>query len=161
MLAVAVLLALPAPAWSAARDAVSAASFADAAAACRRVGNDDRVRPYTPSFRPAFNKSFADDGRLPNAATLKTGVVRCMGGRLFGCIIGANQPCDRMNVARRNAGADSFCRDNPDATVVPLAASGHDSLYDYACAGSHAVVTRTQYRVDARGFAVGLWRPLD
>lgn len=128
---------------------------------CAAAVDDDEVRPYMPALRRVFSDAFAENGEAPDLGALRTGVWRCMDHHLVGCLIGANQPCARMNTMRRNPGADGFCRDNPDSAFVPLAAAGHDSIYDWRCAGRQAVIGRTAYQLDPRGFAVGLWRRLD
>jgi hypothetical protein len=134
----------------------------DLAATCARLGNDDTIRDYDPALRDrtmlAFKTLFPqakgplDDGSLETQAQ-----YRCMNGKVMVCFIGANLPCAKMNAKCENAGADSFCRDNPAAESVPAFATGHDTIYAYRCRAGRAEVTATTRQLDQRGFARTLW----
>jgi hypothetical protein len=74
---------------------------------------------------------------------------------------GTNLPCGKLNQSRANTGADTFCYTNPDAAVVPMVATGHDTIYAYRCVSGYAEITsRTYEEIDRRGFARQLWTPL-
>jgi hypothetical protein len=89
------------------------------------------------------------------------GFVRCAGTRLLACVIGDNLNCGKANQRRSLPGASEFCRDDPDADVVPMAATGHDTIYDWRCVGRRAVPTKAVVTVDAQGYDAGNWRELD
>jgi hypothetical protein len=55
----------------------------------------------------------------------------------MGCMVGANLVCDKAD-QRRAAGA-TWCRENPGATVIPMAATGHATIYEWSCNGRNAV----------------------
>ncbi len=98
----------------------------------------------------------------PNEQDFQAGAhIRCMAGQLWACFTGANLPCEKMNTARDNKGAEGFCQTNPDAPAVPAFATGHGSIYSYRCAAGRAEITGTTFPLDARGFAATLWAPID
>jgi hypothetical protein len=87
--------------------------------------------------------------------------VRCAGTKLLACWIGANLNCGKVNARRSLPGASEFCRANPDADVVPMAATGHDTIYDWRCVGGRAVATKTVVAVDRQGYDAGNWKEID
>ena len=66
-------------------------------------------------------------------------MVRCVGPQLMACWVGANLSCGKANVRRRLPGATAFCRDDPNAASIPMAATGHDTIYDWRCVNGRAV----------------------
>ena len=142
-----------------------AAASDDLPAQCARLGNDDTVRDYQPSLRAgtvkAFRAMFPGAKTPPEDAMLQAQAkFRCMNGKVHVCFIGANLPCGKLNTSRENAGAEAFCRTEPEADFVPMAATGHDSIYAYRCHGGKAEVLRATYELDERGFAKSLWMTL-
>ncbi|HEV2512916.1 hypothetical protein [Bosea sp. (in: a-proteobacteria)] len=151
--------ALPLPDFD---DHVRAAPGADLAAVCARLGNDDTIRDYDPSLRArtasAFRKLFPNAKDVPGEESWPTQAqYRCMNGKVMVCFVGANLPCAKMNAQRDNPGADTFCRDNPDAGGVPAYATGHDTTHAYRCRNGKAEATGTTRQLDQRGFARELW----
>jgi hypothetical protein len=137
----------------------------DLVAACARLGNDDTVRGYQPSLKAgavkAFKMMFPGAKNSPDEAMLRSEAkFRCMDGKVYACFVGANLPCGKMNTSRRNPGAEEFCRTDPDADFVPMAATGHDTIFSYRCRGGKPEVAHTSYDLDQRGFAKSLWVPL-
>lgn len=135
------------------------------AAACRAAGNDDTVRDYRPALHDgairAFRKLFPEARDVPSDQMLASEAkFRCMNGTIYACFIGANLPCSKINTDTRNPGADAFCKDNPGADSVPMAASGHDTLYSYRCRKGHAETVGKLFDLDRRGFAKSLWAPI-
>lgn len=129
---------------------------------CRKVKNDDTVRPYSHALYvgtvKAFKKLFPDAKAAPEESELATQAnYRCMNGKLLACFVGANLPCAKMNAGRDNPGADDFCKTNPNQDFVPLVATGHDAVYAYKCQNGKAVVSGTAWALDKRGFATKLW----
>jgi hypothetical protein len=84
--------------------------------------------------------------------------VRCAGTRLLACAVGANLNCGKANASRSLPGATAFCHDNPDADVVPMAATGHDTIYDWRCVGRRAIAGKTVVTVDRDGYDAGNWK---
>jgi len=84
---------------------------------------------------------------------------RCMDGAVYICTVGANIPCDtKADRAKHNVGADSYCRENPDAAIVPAYATGHRTIYEWRCKRGVAAPGRFIARLDRRGFRTDLWR---
>jgi hypothetical protein len=95
---------------------------------------------------------------IPVDLARKAAFVRCAGPRLLACWIGANLNCGKANLSRSLPGANEFCRANPNADVVPMAATGHDTIYDWRCVGRRAVATKPVVAVDAQGYDAGNWK---
>jgi hypothetical protein len=132
---------------------------------CAQVRNDDAVRGYVPTLKnklaAAFTRLFPD-GQAPDEDELRSDAqIRCMGGRLYACFLGANLPCAKLDSTRDNPGAAEYCKDNPQSQIVPMAATGHDTIYSYRCRRGRAIVSGSTYKLDARGFASDLWTPLN
>jgi hypothetical protein len=142
---------------------VQAAPMEELPALCTRLGNDDTIRPYSPSLRSetvrAFKTRYPDAKGVPADEELEIQAnFRCMNGKVLVCFIGANLPCVKMNTARDNAGADEFCRSHSSGEEsVPAAATGHDAVYSYRCRNGRAEVDGELWQLDERGFAKKLW----
>ncbi|MGO8798034.1 MAG: hypothetical protein ACLQJL_02980 [Roseiarcus sp.] len=86
--------------------------------------------------------------------------VRCAGAKLMACWVGANLDCGKADTRRRLVGASAFCGQNPGSDSVPMAATGHATIYDWRCVGRRAVAGKTITAVDAEGYIAGNWREL-
>lgn len=144
----------------------TAAAHADPAETCARVGNDDTVRPYDPELRQgflhAFRTLYPDAKGGQSDKMMRAGAAyRCMGGKLYACFTGANLPCAKIVASNDNPAVARFCGEVKATDVVPLYVVGHDSQYSYKCTGGRAVVTGETWALDARGFAVKLWAPME
>jgi hypothetical protein len=83
---------------------------------------------------------------------------RCMSGAVYVCAVGANIPCGaKADRARRNLGAEYYCRENRDAIFVPAYASGRASIYSWSCSAGQAVPGKSLAKIDKRGFRVDFW----
>ena len=87
--------------------------------------------------------------------------VRCAGARLLACVVGANLNCGKANTRRSLPGASEFCRANPDAQIIPMAATGHDTIYTWRCVGRRAVAAKAVVAVDPDGYDAGNWKEVD
>jgi hypothetical protein len=105
-----------------------------------------------PAVAAAFN---IDKDAAPNTA-----FVRCAGARLVGCYVGANLDCDKANTRRVLPGATAWCRQNPSAANIPMAATGHDTIYEWSCKGRRAVAGRQVMKVDPHGYVADNWREI-
>ena len=121
---------------------------------CRTGQDDAAARPAPAALLPRLEQTF---GVAPDVLR-GTSYVRCAGGRLMGCTTGANLNCGSANVSRRSEGADAFCHDNPGSDMVPMAATGHDTVYDWHCDGTRAVAGKPTEAVDRLGFMSRNWR---
>lgn len=86
------------------------------------------------------------------------GFVRCADGKLLACLVGANLNCGKANTSRSLPGASAFCRANPGSDVVPMAATGHDTIYAWRCVGKRAVAGDAVVVVDPDGYDAANWR---
>jgi hypothetical protein len=109
-----------------------------------------------PDLIGAVAKAFA----LDEATAGEGAFVRCVGPNLMGCVVGANLICDKADRRRALAGATAWCRDNPDSPGVPMAATGHGTIYEWSCKGRRAVAGRTVLTVDSDGYIAQNWREI-
>jgi hypothetical protein len=118
--------------------------------------NPSHSRPakVPPSLVPAVAAAFnIDKDAAPNTA-----FVRCVGAKLVGCYVGANLVCDKANTRRVLAGATAWCRQNPGAPNIPMAATGHDTVYEWSCKGRRAVAGKQVMKVDPHGYIADNWK---
>lgn len=98
---------------------------------------------------------------VPVELVRRGGFVRCAKDKLLACLVGANLNCGKANTRRSLPGASEFCRANPDAAIIPMAATGHDTIYAWRCAGRRAVATKAVVAVDPDGYDAGNWKEVD
>lgn len=108
------------------------------------------------ALAPAVARAF---GVAPDAID-DAAFVRCVGGRLMACWVGANLDCGKADMRRNLVGASSFCRENPGSAVVPMAATGHATIYSWRCVGRRAIAGAPTEAVDAQGYIAANWREL-
>jgi hypothetical protein len=129
---------------------------------CASVGTADGPAgtagpsPAPPALEPYLHGALG----MPADAKLPPGSVywRCMDGAVYVCATGANLVCDHTaDRATTNPGADSYCKDNPGAAVVPAYATGHDSIYEWHCAAWRARYGPPVAKLDRRGFRIEIW----
>jgi hypothetical protein len=133
------------------------ASTASGAAWCDSPAAPRAAVPVPPELEAKVARAF----KMPVDLVRDEGFVRCAGTRLLACVIGANLNCGKANLSRSLPGAREFCRENPDAGSIPMAATGHDTIYDWRCVGRRAIAARTVVAVDGQGYDAGNWRALD
>jgi hypothetical protein len=133
----------------------------DVKSLCARVTNDDRVRPIPITLVPPARQSFSFSDSAPDGYVQKSTSFRCMEGKVWLCNTGANLVCGKANASRTSAGAGNFCKQNPGSDVVPMAATGHDTIYEWKCVGSKAAISKQAETVDPRGFIADNWKQID
>jgi hypothetical protein len=104
----------------------------------------------------AFTRTFGIDA----AAAHDAAYVRCAGGKLLGCYVGANLDCDKANTRRVLTGATAWCRSNPGAANIPMVATGHDTIYDWSCRRRRAVAGKALVTVDPQGYIADNWKDI-
>jgi len=97
---------------------------------------------------------------IDNAAVAAAAFVRCVGAKVMGCYIGANLDCDKADTRRTLPGATAWCRDNPGATNIPMAATGHATIYQWSCNGRRASAGKAVVTVDAQGYIADNWQEI-
>jgi hypothetical protein len=128
---------------------------------CARERNNDRVSAIPDALVPEARRLFGFSPDTPGAYIQKGTSFRCMKGKIWLCNIGANLVCGKANASRKSAGASAFCKENPGSDVVPMAATGHDTIYEWKCAGIKAVISKQVETVDPRGFITENWKQLE
>ena len=126
---------------------------------CARIGNDDQPKPIPPGLVSQALKLFYLQPVDPKQVERST-VYRCMRGAVWLCNYGANLSCAKADVSRVSKGAENWCRDNPNSPVVPMAATGHDTIYSWKCVGTEPRITASE-KLDVRGFIANQWKRLD
>jgi len=149
--AIAVALALGALAWACPASAASASAY------CASGARPRAPVPVPKGLEAAVAKAFG----LPVDVVRRGAFVRCARGKLLACAVGANLNCGKANTRRSLPGASEFCRTNPDADNIPMAATGHDTIYAWRCVGRRAVATKALVAVDAQGYDAGNWKAVD
>jgi hypothetical protein len=115
----------------------------------------------SPAKVPAeLTAAFAMAFQLDAAAVGDGAFVRCAGGKLLGCYVGANLNCFKADRRRILPGATAFCRANPGSKGIPAAATGHDTIYDWSCDGRRAVAGKIVLTVDPQGYVADNWKEL-
>jgi hypothetical protein len=126
---------------------------------CRRVGTDDDPGDVPASLAPAFAQVF---GTTMTPTEIKhNSSFRCYSGKVMGCMVGANLNCGKAETSKTSRGGDEWCRSHPNDVMIPMAATGHATIFSWRCSGDRAVPAKVISRVDARGFEVINWKPLN
>ena len=131
---------------------------------CARVGTDDRSGESQGALSGAAVAALApylhEALRLPRDALLPLNQIvwRCMDGKVYACVRGANIPCDsKADRSKSNRGAANYCRANPNALLVPAYATGHRTVYLWKCVAGQAKPGETVSATDRRGFRTDFW----
>jgi hypothetical protein len=140
-------------------EAVSMNNGENAFQYCRRVGTDDDPGEVPASLAPAFAKVFGV--RMTPAEIQHNSSFRCYRGRVMGCMVGANLNCGKAETSKTSQGGDEWCRSHPDDVMIPMAATGHATIFSWRCSGNRAVPAKMISKVDDQGFEVINWKPLN
>jgi hypothetical protein len=143
-----------------ATETCAAAVTDDPFAYCARIGSIDKPNggnsPVPPALLPYLRPTLGLSSEAP--LTPETFYWRCMDRAVYICATGANIRCDiKADRAKRNSGADSYCRENRDAVFVPAYASGHDTIYEWSCAAGLAVRGKRTSQTDHRAYRTDIW----
>lgn len=135
---------------------IAAHSFAgDTKSYCAQVKNDDKIRRLTHDIMKSAQKLYpGSEMRFLSDST----VYRCMGGNVWICNYGANIPCDGVGRRKGSAEISSYCRDNPNEDYIPMAVTGHATMYLWSCSNGRPV--RVPRKLDARGFQADIWNKI-
>ena len=127
---------------------------------CARAGYDDQVKPIPTPLVTGARRLFALAADESAASVQKSTVFRCMNGKVWLCNYGANFACGKANTSRVSTGAASFCEQTPNSESVPMAATGHDTIYEWKCVRGQPRIVEQIQKVDPRGFIAGNWKQL-
>jgi len=143
------------------------ASYTDPFAYCAAVGTVDK--PGAEYTGPAFSEDLAlaiqRAMNVPDTPLeiLQNGSTwRCVDGKVYGCFVGANLPCEaKANTSEEpDEAMIEFCQANPDADVVPAAVARQEAVYEWRCGGTQPEIVRQVATVDAQGFIADIWYEL-
>ncbi|HEY1944302.1 MAG TPA: hypothetical protein VGH40_19500 [Roseiarcus sp.] len=129
-------------------------AFAGDGAAYCADGRHQVASAVPAALQPNVAKAFGISVEMARDAA----TVRCVGGKLMACWVGANLDCGRANVHRSLLGANAYCREHPGSDSIPMVATGHDTIYDWRCDGRRAVAGKANRAVDASGYIAENWR---
>lgn len=141
------------------------ATFTDPFAYCAAVGTIDAADArYTGEQPPAaviagMRAAFNAPADTPADFYQNGTFWRCADGQVKACFVGANLPCEaKADLSETpNAGTASFCKENPDAEVVPAAAAGRATVFSWSCAGGAPVKGEQVAQADTQGFIADFW----
>ena len=137
---------------------IAALGFAGVAGAveayCPSASHQEPANPPSQMI-PAITKALQLEADTPS----ETLYVRCVGRKLMACSVGANLNCFKADKRRELPGATEYCRDNPDSTDIPMAVTGHDTIYAWSCKESKAVAGKSLLKVDPQGYVSDNWKP--
>ena len=144
-------------------------TFADPFAYCGAVGTVDKPdtrytgQPIPDGIINGFKKAAGlESSTEPMDMLRKTTIWRCMEGKVYACNFGANLPCDsKANTDGSPSQAmQDFCKASPNAGSIPMAVTGHDTIYSWHCVNDRAQVLQKSFKVDAAGFIAEIWYPI-
>lgn len=143
----------------------SLAAFTDPFAYCAAVGTidapDARYTGEQPppaviaGLRAAFNAPADTPADLYKEGTF----WRCADGQVKACFVGANLPCEeKADLSETpNEGTISFCKENPNADVVPAVATGRATVFTWRCVNGAPEKGDQVFQADAQGFIADFW----
>lgn len=148
----------------------TAATFSDPFAYCAAVGTIDQPDArYTGEKVPdtviqGYIKSAGlKDTTEPMDTFKQTTIWRCMDQKVYACNFGANLPCDsKANTSKTptQAMAD-YCKENQDSEFIPMAVTGHDTIYSWHCVKGTPELLDQIGKVDAAGYLEQIWYPIE
>ena len=79
--------------------------------------------------------------------------------KVYACNFGANLPCDSKANTDKNPtpGMADFCKENQYADFIPMAVTGHTTIYSWHCVKDTPTLLDQIERVDAAGYLSGIW----
>lgn len=143
----------------------AAEAFRDPFAYCAAVGTidapDERYAgPAVPeAVVRGLEKAFGVAGVEPKAAFERGTSWRCMDGAVYACNVGANLPCDAKPARdpQRTEAMRTYCAGNAGSDFIPMYVTGHDTIYDWSCAGTAPKRGQRVSELDARGYVASIW----
>jgi Tol biopolymer transport system component len=144
-------------------------TYADPFAYCAAVGTIDTPDDqYTgPQIsEKIINGYIAAAGLDKNTADLdimqKTTIWRCMNSEVVVCNFGANLPCStKANTDKTPTSAmEDYCKENPDAPLIPLSVTGHTTIYSWNCVQDTPELLEQIENVDSAGYLAQIWYPI-
>jgi hypothetical protein len=87
---------------------------------------------------------------------------RCMNGKVYGCFVGANLPCEeKADTNRTPTQAETeFCSQNRDSDFIPAVVTGRATVFEWRCTNGVPEVVKQFVQPDAQGFLSNVWYQL-
>jgi hypothetical protein len=141
------------------------AQFTDPFAYCSAVGTIDEpdaryTGPKTPeAIVKGLRKALETPDDTPMDPFLAGTYWRCMDGKVWACFVGANLPCwSKANTDRTpTSDMEDFCKQNPTSDFIPMAVTGHDTVYNWSCKDGVPEAGEQFVKPDAQGFLSNIW----
>ncbi len=146
--------------------APTSAAFTDPFAYCAAVGTIDKpdARYTGPQVPDAVINGFKKAAGLesstePMDMLRKSTIWRCMDNKVYACNFGANLPCDsKANTDKTPSQAIiDYCKANPDSQGIPMAVTGHDTIYSWQCVKDSPQIAQQVFQVDQAGYIQQIW----
>jgi len=145
------------------------ASFTDPFAYCAAVGTIDAPDARFIGEQPpaavieGIRQSLDAPADTPDDFYKSGTYWRCANGQVKACFVGANLPCEaKADLSETpNDGIVAFCKENPNAEVVPAAASGRATVFAWSCADGAPVKGEQVLQADDQGFIAEFWYALE
>ena len=136
-------------------------TYKDPFSYCRAVGTADYPGrsyrgPQVPSrIAQAVGSTKDDPGRVE---------WRCDNGTVLACITRqlSGAGCEQMSSNRKPWREQwDWCRDNPNADLIPANVMGHQNIYLWRCVGTVPTASRQSgLNLDRRGFVADEWKAI-
>jgi hypothetical protein len=144
------------------------ATFSDPFAYCQSIGTiDSPDARYTGekipvSIAKGLQKAMGLAPDAPLDFLVRSSFWRCMDGKVYGCSVGANIPCQgKADTSKTpNQGMTDWCKQNPNDQGIPAAAAGRETVYTWKCVSGTPQVDKQMLNPDARGFITEFWYAL-
>jgi hypothetical protein len=93
----------------------------------------------------------------------QTAFWRCMDGKVYVCMTGANLPCTEKADTSRvpSAAMTDYCSENPSQAFIPAYITGRATIYDWGCEEGKPVAARQLFKPDKQGFISDIWFELE
>jgi putative hemolysin len=95
-------------------------------------------------------------------AIQQAAIWRCMDGRVWACVYGANLPCDeKADLSETPSDAMiTYCQENAGADIIPAAVTGRATVYSWRCDGETPTIVEQVDTADAQGYLANFWYEL-
>lgn len=144
-------------------------SFTDPFEYCAAVGTIDKPdsrytgEAVTDDIIEGYKQSAKlDASTMPSEQWKKATIWRCMGARVYACNFGANLPCDSKAETDKTPtqAVTDFCKNEPDAEFIPMAVTGHATVYNWRCTKREPAIVEQVVQPDAQGYLSNIWYPV-
>lgn len=148
----------------------AAAIYTDPFAYCAAMGTVDQPDArYTGEKTPdaivqGFIKAAGLTGTTEPSDVFKQATIwRCMGGKVYACNFGANLPCGSKADTDKTPTPEmaDFCKANPGADFIPMAVTGHATIYAWKCVKDVPEAGEPIDQADAAGYLARIWYSLE